>query len=50
MLGYKTSLSEFERVVIMQSMLSDSKEIKVEMSNQKISGTPQTFGNEATYL
>lgn len=50
MLGYKTSLSAFERVVIMQSMLSDYKEIKVEMSNKKISGKSQMFGNEAILL
>ena len=43
--GHKTSLSEFERIEIMQSVLPDYKEIRLEMNNKKISGKSQIFGN-----
>ena len=45
MLGHKTSLSERERVEVMQNMLPEYKEVKLETNSKKISGKSQIFGN-----
>lgn len=40
-LGHKTHLSEFKRIEIIQSMFSDTNEMKLEISNNKITGKSQ---------
>ena len=45
MLGHKTSLSERDRIEIMQSMLPEYKEVKLETNSKKVPGKSQIFGN-----
>lgn len=35
MMGYKTNLKKFKRIEIMQNMLSNHREMKLEISNKK---------------
>lgn len=45
MLGHKTSLSERERIEVIQNMFPEYKEVKLEMNSKKMSGKSQIFGN-----
>lgn len=38
MVGHKTSLNKLKRIEIMHNMVSEHKEIKVELSNRRVSG------------